>query len=294
MPQKRRHHYVPQFYLRGFTDPATPAGQTPYLWVLDKATGAIGRRAPQNLAHEIGFYAITTSEGVDFETLENELSHIESRAAFELRRYLSAAPGERGAIQPDLAIFISWLAARVPAFRRAAAEQWSDFLSAAAHGETDIPDDPDFRCVLRERAGTSVRALPLTEALGAIRTGAWLPILSSSQYAEVLRVQVWYFRFKHFPALAWTFLTAPDGFAFVTSDRPVVWQVPGAEPSDDPGALQHPEVQLTVPLNPRHALLGTPKPPSPSFGISVPEVNRRTIDSAEKFVAGQSAPLLRG
>jgi len=292
MAQKRRHHYVPQFYLRGFSDPATPAGHTPFLWVLDKHSGAVARRAPQNLAHAIGFYAANTPQGVDYETLENELSQIESRAAFELRRYLSAEEGKRGAIQPGLATFISWLAARVPAFRRAAEEQWSDFLLAAAHGETQIPDDSDFRCMLRERGGGTVLALPLPDALAAIRSEAWSPCFSTSQYAEVMRVQVWYFRFKHFPALAWTFLTAPDGFSFVTSDRPVVWQVPGAALSDNPGALRHPDVQLTLPLSPRHALLGTPKPPPPGFGISVAEVNQRTIEFAEKFVVGSSASLL--
>ena len=41
MAEKRRHHYIPQFYLRGFVDPQTPAGQTPYLWVRDTVSGSV-------------------------------------------------------------------------------------------------------------------------------------------------------------------------------------------------------------------------------------------------------------
>jgi hypothetical protein len=31
--EKRLHHCLSRLYLRGFTDPLTPQGHTPYLWV---------------------------------------------------------------------------------------------------------------------------------------------------------------------------------------------------------------------------------------------------------------------
>ncbi len=83
--EKRRHHYIPQFYLRGFVDPATPPPQTPYLWVWYKHAAAVDRRAPKNLAWEIGYYAIEAHHGLDYATVENELAQVENRAAFALR-----------------------------------------------------------------------------------------------------------------------------------------------------------------------------------------------------------------
>jgi hypothetical protein len=66
MSGKRLHHYIPQFYLRGFTDPSAAVGMTPWLWVRHKESSSVVRKAPKNLAAEIGYYTIETADGLDY------------------------------------------------------------------------------------------------------------------------------------------------------------------------------------------------------------------------------------
>lgn len=51
-----RHHYVPRFYLEEFTDPETPAGHEPYVWVRTPDQDW-KKRAPEHVAEESGYYS---------------------------------------------------------------------------------------------------------------------------------------------------------------------------------------------------------------------------------------------
>jgi len=57
------HHYVPQWYLKGFCDPWTPNGQEPFLWVRGTGETVVKRRAPKNLAAENGYYVVLGPTG---------------------------------------------------------------------------------------------------------------------------------------------------------------------------------------------------------------------------------------
>jgi hypothetical protein len=123
MSGKRLHHYIPQFYLRGFTDPSVTGGKTPWLWVRHKESSSVVRKAPKNLAAEIGYYAMEMANGLEYATVENKLAAMESRAAFALRKFLDSPSGHRK-IDPDLSAFVGWLTVRVPWFGRAAEDEW--------------------------------------------------------------------------------------------------------------------------------------------------------------------------
>jgi hypothetical protein len=44
-----KHHLLPEFYLRHFVDPATPAGmKNPYVWRYDLAEQRWQRKGPEN------------------------------------------------------------------------------------------------------------------------------------------------------------------------------------------------------------------------------------------------------
>jgi Protein of unknown function (DUF4238) len=74
MKSPKLHHYVPQFYLRRFTD---AGGQ---LWVWDKVKDAIFQTNPKNVAAENDFYAMKqlADAGHDPYTMERQLSEIEA------------------------------------------------------------------------------------------------------------------------------------------------------------------------------------------------------------------------
>lgn len=171
MPTKRDHHFIPQFFLRGFTDPETPNGHTPFLWVCDIRKGAISKRAPQNVAAENGYYAVDTATGRDYTTVENELAEMESRAAGALRECLAWPIGSGAGIPPDVGTFFAWLGVRVPWFRRTVSEKWSKYLSGAAHGRHELPPDPDLRISLVNTFTEERRSETADEGLALIRSG---------------------------------------------------------------------------------------------------------------------------
>src|SRR5260370_27238596 len=75
MTVSRAHHYVPVFYLKGFTSPK----DREYLWVYEKSK-AIRKSKPVNEAHERDFYAYEDEDG-NRHDLEQPLSGIESTMA---------------------------------------------------------------------------------------------------------------------------------------------------------------------------------------------------------------------
>lgn len=55
-----KQHYIPQFYLRGFTDPDTPEGYEPCVWVYPLSKRTWRKRGPGNVAAEAEYYTIST------------------------------------------------------------------------------------------------------------------------------------------------------------------------------------------------------------------------------------------
>ena len=81
-------HTVPQFYLRGFIDPASEnvPKLDPFVWVGSLTTGEIKRRAPRNISLVPGLYDGPGGLSDPDASLEMHLAKIESAAAFAIRR----------------------------------------------------------------------------------------------------------------------------------------------------------------------------------------------------------------
>src|SRR2546423_15005720 len=78
MGKKKRHHYVPRFYLNGFIDPVNE----PFIWVYQKGESQIIKATAENIALEKHYYSFTSPTGEkDSETFENALSEMEGKAA---------------------------------------------------------------------------------------------------------------------------------------------------------------------------------------------------------------------
>ena len=80
-----KHHFVPQFYLKGFVDPASEGRPNPYLWVVDLQSQILQRRAPKNVASLTGFYD-GAALGNGAPTIETLYSQIERKAALVIGR----------------------------------------------------------------------------------------------------------------------------------------------------------------------------------------------------------------
>ena len=75
-PTKKRHHQIPQFYLRRFTSP-----ETAEIWTYDKQTGDVRPSLVKNTAYEGHLYSLTLDDGERFTEIEELLARLEDKAA---------------------------------------------------------------------------------------------------------------------------------------------------------------------------------------------------------------------
>lgn len=75
----KKHHYVPQFYLRYFTTGKIPNHKTDYLWAYDVCEKKFFKKSPKNIAYKKYFYQ-SEENGVKSNEFEDALSHYEGKA----------------------------------------------------------------------------------------------------------------------------------------------------------------------------------------------------------------------
>lgn len=77
MTKKKRQHYVPRFYLSQFTEKTEQQDHEDSLWVFEKSTGRIFRKAPQNIGFSSYFYSLKTEKELS-NVIEDALAKMES------------------------------------------------------------------------------------------------------------------------------------------------------------------------------------------------------------------------
>lgn len=103
----RKHHYVPQFYLRGF------AGDKGQLLVTDRPSGKTFRTNPSNVAAQRDFNTVNIPE-TDPQIVEKGLAEFEGEVAPALERIKAEKSLSNGADRQLLMSFICGLAIRNP------------------------------------------------------------------------------------------------------------------------------------------------------------------------------------
>jgi hypothetical protein len=111
----RKHHYVPRFFLAGFTSDGTKEGR---LLVCDLRTGKRWWSDPNGAGHQRDFYRIDL-QGYDPLEVEKAFQEIEAAAAPALRRFIGTeAPPPLGETVSEVLPLLASLVIRVPTARR--------------------------------------------------------------------------------------------------------------------------------------------------------------------------------
>jgi hypothetical protein len=106
----RKHHYVPQFYLRGFV------GEKDQLFVIDRPSERTFRTPPKNVAAERDFNRVEI-EGMDPDAVEKALAEFEGKVAPALERIKEAKSLANKDDRDALMNLISALTIRNPRIR---------------------------------------------------------------------------------------------------------------------------------------------------------------------------------
>jgi hypothetical protein len=286
-----RHHYVPQFQLREFTDPAATGLSDPWLWIGNCADGKVKRRAPGNIGWERGLYDVSGAlSGADSRLEEYLARKIEAPAAGALREFGDRPPGSRGSIPQELMLHVAWAAARTPAMR-VLFQKWIDsrldadgfVVEPPPRWFNEVTDRHRRHRMEHELYGTREDVEP--DDVAELRSSGWRFALNADDFGELLHMQAHYFYDRFFPRMEWLILDAPEGEYFVIGDRPVVWGFAGALDLP-PYVLRVSTAQLVAPLTRSLALAAyNPSGESPSQ-VRVRDLNRAMTLAAQDWIAG--------
>lgn len=283
MAKKKRHHYIPKFYLEGFVDPHNK----PYIWSYEKGISIIRKATSSNIAVQKYYYAFPTFEGAkDSDTVENALAAIEGEVAPVFKKIKSQENLEEEE-KYWFAIFLALMMTRVPNFRDNVERAAAEIIKKS--GTILASNAEQFEYFIRrfeEETGEKIK-IPLDEL-----RKFWL----SEEYEIVIEphfsLGIFYEIFQDFAPIFfnmnWTFLIATDDFKFVTSDNPLCYVDPTHDQESWYGVgLANRNIEVTLPISKDFAFLGTwgkKEGYTQSSNRIVKSVNHRTCLNAYKFV----------
>lgn len=264
----RRHHYVPQFYLRGFCrEPDHPR-----LFVVDTEKRTSFYTTPANVAVELDFHTID-SPGQPPDVIETKLAELEGEISVGLARIRESRSLQNDEDSALLFTFIALLLIKNPGMRN----RISDAVGKAEMYRSQMmASNPKVWESEMERAKQegSIEPDSDTEQLrelvlkGAFKIGLSVPghlSLEFSLLPEIITLVA---------ARKWLLLcTRDNGTGFVTSDNPVTLTWFDQEGAQYPPGLGLRTTQLIFPVSNELAAIGT-------F-----EYDARLIDADEDFVA---------
>lgn len=282
MAKKRRHHYVPRFYLEGFVDPHN----SPYIWIYEKGNPVIKKSTPKDIAVKKHYYSFITPEGKkDSESFEDLLSMIEAEVApvFEKLKGQEHLNEEQRWL---ISMFLSFTMTRVPNFRenieKALAQVlWKFNQILASDPEAFESMVEDFEKDTGEKIG-----MPIEEFRKYVLGGEY-DIKVNPQFSLGMLAMAEKF-VPIFYEMKWAFYEAADDYKFVTSDNPLFFVDPTHDPTSFFGVgLLNRNIEVTFPVTKDLMFFGTWKDfkgYKKSNNRIVKELNRRTVISAQRFV----------
>ncbi len=262
MPAKAKQHFVPDCYLQAWTDPGTPTGQEPYVWVFP-IEGREGRRkSPSNIYWRRDFYTRSGKDGERDVGLEDLLARLEGLFVEVRDRTLALGRPLPDYERSTLCLFVAAMRSRTEVREQFEQEIWGTMLRHAEREGEGRPDAP-AKLELRTPSGDheitfeSIRAhllRPMPDILlSDIRT----------QHPALMQMDL-------------AVLETDDPLGFVTSDHPCVWsgteQYPGGG-IRPPGLMQR-SIEVLLPISPRQVVLLNRRGNSGYRKVPLPFVDR--------------------
>lgn len=280
----RRHHYLPQFYLAGFT----PSGRKDdLLHVLDMRTGRCWKSKPIGVASQLDYYRLD-QDAFDPFAFEKGLSRFEGQAAATLKEVLAQRAIPDFEHRLTLINFIASTAIRVPSQRNMLAEAKKQVATMALQLAVSSPERWEALTSRMKAAGQLVGDVSYEE----VRDFA----MDESRYTiELSQEALIETTFKALDSIIpllldrkWSIALAGDGAGdFICCDDPVArhWSISQHPPIVPGFSLRH--SFIVMPLDRRTALLGEWEGEEEVFTIGrqgVAELNSLIMHSASRFL----------
>lgn len=256
--EKKKERVISNCYLQAWCDPKTPENQGPYVWVHPAAGGVPKRKSPQSKWFtETDRFRIKSPNGDPTLEIKDTLQNLEHHFV-RLGERLQTGHQYSARGHMLMCAFVAAMCSRNPPYtkkqlRVQSGKRGLAHKQAAKHGQT-------LQSNLRHDHGTVRSAnAGFIEATLAILT----PML--------------------FRMCAGIFIVVDHDGRFISSDNPCVWHGPAVHrrpPEPRQPALTWSDIEITLPLGPKAALLFTHSPKHSGFLKADPKcvdlINQRT------------------
>jgi len=267
---KKRHHYLPEFYLKGFINQSNK----PKIWIYEKGNPNIICSTPKNIAVQAHYYSYNTPEGnKDTDSFESFFSKIEAKipTIFKNIREQKNLNDEEKAW---FSIFLGFSITRVPNYRKNIEDITANIIkkilrtSAFDANKSGMQIEGLHKFILNDEYNITIKNPEYS--LGMIVDHAF-------EFGRILNL------------MKWSFLIATQDYKFITSDNPVFIHNPAYyRNSLYSGGLLSKNIQVTFSISKEIALLGTWKDYKEGYiksdNNSVKAIVKRTVLSALKYI----------
>ncbi len=235
----RRHHYLPVFYQRRFTDPRG------LLWMHDLEQNKAKHLHPRAALAIENFNTIETNAGAS-DAIERGLAEIDGEGATALRRIEQGFWPAFGEVREALSMFIAFQLTRGPGFRAQMDHYTHEITSLMMKVQATRPDS--VRRKLHERLGREPTKEEFNEEVKLLRTFGERFKVSNNRQGHV-RTMVGVHESGQIASIlfrrAWS-LESTTSLDFITSDDPVTLWNKNPLPWEGVGVMTADEVRFPL------------------------------------------------
>jgi len=276
----KRSHYLPRFYLAGFTISGAPDGE---LHVLDQQRGKSWPSNPANSAIEKYFYAVDLP-GEDPDATEKILAMLEGKFSDVLRWVVTNQRLPEGADSDWFLNFVGLMGARTPHMRKAVGRAVDRDMKARFRELFSTREGwRRFREDLAQ-VGRQVADQEYEEYRRFAESEDYEVNLDQTTHVRIMAVEMMDAMLAELASRHWSLgIAAPGAPDFITSSAPLtVWPSRGFDLTQ-PITPRSPNTVLSFPLTKRLVALARHEPRPPVLGIEGPGValcNTWTLSNA--------------
>jgi hypothetical protein len=206
MNEPKRHHYLPQFYLKNFCNNG-------FLWVYDRNNNKYRQQTPINTAVKKKYYTAIGPDGKSHNEIESVLANIEGKT-----KHIIEKINRKHSIDLEdkciLAIFIAFLYVRVPEFEMEINELTEKFLKRC--NKLAIPNEKQAEIITKQFAETKNQEnLSSKKMLDFVRNENY-----RIKFSREHSLSLMYSLAREFPLIFiqmdWQFWYSPKNSSFIT------------------------------------------------------------------------------
>jgi Protein of unknown function (DUF4238) len=281
LSQPKRHHVQPQRYLRGFSIPDRDG----WIELLQLGAQPLGPQQVQNVALETHYNSVQRKDGTLDATLEGLLAELED-ATYPAIQKLRDGQELEGEERGDRALFVNNMLNRSQA-HRARIEQHAVEHTRWTYDLIMADDRWRDQCFewLRVVKGTTEETFErdLKRLIAGVDTKERRNIGLVAHTNTTARAEF-------IGKMSWTYVYAPPGQHFLTSDNPITILAPGrGDWGASPVGLKHKGAVLTFPLTREVAFMADWSSEDLDYVVKakpalVKQINERTVRGTRRFV----------